>query len=148
MTPSDAPGSGTVEHHDARRQLEKILASSAFRNAPRGQQFLRFVVEQTLAGRASDITEPAVAAQVFNLSGKFDRRKNSIVRAEATHVRRRLRDYYLGAGASDSVIVELPRGGYTPRIRMIAGSKPPDAGRGRLAALISFFRPGRSGPRE
>jgi hypothetical protein len=150
MTPSDVPGLGTAECEEVRRQLEKILASRAFCNAPRGQQFLRFVVEETLADRAGDIKEPALAARVFNLSGKFDRRKNSIVRAEATHVRRRLREYYLGAGASDSVIIDLPRGRYIPSIRTVAGggSQPRDARRGKLAGWMSWFRRGKTAPRE
>ena len=130
-----APGQATPENDEVRRCLDKILASGAFSNAARAQQFLRFVIEEALAGRAGAITEPVVAARVFKLNGSFDRRKNSIVRAEATHVRRRLRAYYLGAGASDSLIVDLPRGGYSPSIRTAAvgGSR-------RFAAFLSWLR--------
>jgi len=133
---------------EVRQSLETILASRAFANAPRAQQFLRFVIEEALAGRAASLKEPIVAARVFNLSSRFDRRNNSIVRAEATHVRRRLRDYYLGAGSSDSVIIDLPRGGYTPVIRTAAESKPQDAGWRQFAAFRSMFKPGRSAPRD
>ena len=135
------PDSGEV-----RRHLERILSSSGFRHASRAQQFLRFVIEETLAGRPSGIKEPVVAARVFNLSGGFDRRKNSIVRAEATHVRRRPRDYYMGEGAADSVIIDLPRGGYTPFIRTVASgeSQPRDARWRRFAAVLSLFRLGKS----
>jgi adenylate cyclase len=141
---TNAPDSAEI-----RRHLERILASSAFVHASRAQQFLRFVIEETVAGRASDITEPVVAAQVFKLGDDFDRRSNSIVRAEATHVRRRLRDYYLGMGGSDSVIIDLPRGGYVPSIRFVAsgGSKPQAARWTRLAALVSLLRPGKAPPR-
>jgi hypothetical protein len=152
MTPDVSLPSTTNPPHsrEVRRHLEKLLASSAFSNAPRAQQFLRFVVEETLAGRASDIREPVVAAQVFNLGSSFDRRKSSIVRAEATHVRRRLRDYYTDAGVSDSVIIDLPRGGYVPFVRTAArgGNKPRNARRGQLAAFLSLLRPGKSAPRE
>jgi hypothetical protein len=89
-----------------------------------------------------------VAARVFNLSSRFDRRVNSIVRAEATHVRRRLRDYYLDEGISDPVIIDLPRGGYAPAIRTAAGSKPQDGGRKQLEAFLALFRPARSAPPE
>jgi len=126
-----------------RAHLEKILRSSAFANASRAQQFLRFVMEETLAGRGSEINEPTVAARVFNLRSKFDRRNNSIVRAEATHVRRRLRDYYLGAGAADRVIIDLPRGGYAPSIRTVAGD---GRRRRRWAAILSWLRPGEKEP--
>jgi hypothetical protein len=116
MVPDNAPELATAEQAEVHRQLVKILESSAFCNAPRAQRFLQFVVEEALAGRSSAINEVLVAARAFNL-GSFDRQKNSIVRAEAVHVRRRLRDYYMGAGASDSVVVELPRGAYVPLIR-------------------------------
>ena len=131
---------------EVRRHLERILSSSAFSHASRAQRFLRFVIEETLAGRASGIKEPVVAARVFNLSGGFDRRKNSIVRAEATHVRRRPRDYYMGEGAADSVIIDLPRGGYVPFIRTVAsgGSQPRDAPCRPFAAVLSWFRLGKS----
>jgi hypothetical protein len=136
----DGPPISPPEGAKVRRSLEIILASSAFANAPRAQQFLRFVIEETLAGRAAEIKEPMVAAKVFNLSGRFDRRNNSIVRAEASHVRRRLRDYYKGGGGG-SVVIDLPRGGYAPSIRTAAG-KPEDTGRGQFAALRSLLRPG------
>jgi hypothetical protein len=146
MKPAESPPSTPAppDGAEVRRHIEKILASAAFSHAPRAQQFLRFVIEETLAGRAGEIKEPVVAARVFNLSSRFDRRINSIVRAEATHVRRRLRDYYLDAGSSDSVIVELPRGGYAPVIRTVAGSRPEDRGRRQFAAFLSRFRPGKS----
>jgi hypothetical protein len=133
-----------VEHVEIRRHLEKVLKSSEFSNAPRAQQFLRFVVEESLANRASDIKEPLLAARVFKLSTDFDRRRNSIVRVEATHVRRRLHDYYLGSGSSDSVIIDLPPGGYLPVIRTVAGgSNLQDAWRRQFAAFRSLFRPRR-----
>jgi len=152
MTPDVSHPSTTnlPDSREVRGHLEKILASSAFSNAPRAQQFLRFVVGEALAGRANDMKEPVVAARVFNLSGNFDRRRTSIVRAEVSHVRRRLRDYQMGEGASDSVIIDLPRGGYVPLIRTAAsgGNKPRKARRGQLAAFLSLFRPGKSAPRE
>jgi adenylate cyclase len=135
---------------EVRRQVDRILASNAFSNASRSQKFLRFVIDETLAGRASDLKEPVVAAKVFNLGGNFDRRNNSIVRAVATHVRRRLRDYYVGTGGSDTVIIDLPRGGYVPVIRVVAGGgiKPPVARPGRFATFMSLFRWGKSTPSE
>ena len=145
---TDEPHTDPPDSAEVRRRLETILASSAFSHAPRAQQFLRFVIEETLAGRASGLKEPVVAARVFNLSSRFARRNNSIVRAEASHVRRRLREYYMDAGSSDSVIIDLPRGGYAPVIRTAAESKPPDAGRRQFAAFLSMFKPGRIAPRE
>ncbi len=108
------------------------------------------MIEETLAGRASEIKEPIVAARVFHVSSKFDRRTNSIVRAEATHVRRRLHDYYAGAGRSDSLIIDLPRGAYLPFIRTVAVAESiPPVGHPRpTVPFLSWFRPGKSVPRQ
>src|SRR6185295_18724658 len=45
-----------------------------------------------------------------------------IVRVEATRLRRAIGRYYAGPGASDPVTIELPRGGYVPRISWRTGT--------------------------
>jgi hypothetical protein len=52
---TDEPQINPPDAAEVRRRLETILASGAFAHAPRAQQFLRFVVEESLAGRGSDI---------------------------------------------------------------------------------------------
>ncbi len=101
-----------VDRNEVRRALDKILGSQTFVGALRAQQFLRFVVEESLAGRSHEIKEVLVATRVFQLDQSFDRRKNSIVRAEATRLRKRLKEYYAREGRRDSLIIELPSGGY------------------------------------
>ena len=138
----EPPGPDAVE---VRRCVDKILASRAFANARRVQQFLAFVVEETLAGRGHAINEPLVAARVFNLADGFDRSRNSIVRAGATHLRRRLRNYYAGEGRADPVVIELPAHGYAPAIRVIRPNTYSLAAVRRLmAALGAAIRSTRS----
>jgi hypothetical protein len=129
-----------MEREEVRRQLDKILSSSAFSYAPRAQLLLRFVVEEKLAGRASEVNEAALAERVFNLAADSDRSGNSIIRTEAAHVRRRLRTYYRGEGGADSVIIGLPRWGYVPSLRTRGGSWR------RLGAFLSRLWPGESAP--
>jgi hypothetical protein len=38
-----------------RKQLARLLASPDFSNSPRNQEFLKFVVEETLAGRGNQL---------------------------------------------------------------------------------------------
>ena len=49
----------------ARRQLERVLASSGFARNERMAQFLRFVVEQYLAGKDGELKESIIAVEVF-----------------------------------------------------------------------------------
>lgn len=124
--PRSTPG-GRVDSRDVREQLEKVLTSESFGGAARVQRFLRFVVEETLEGRADEIKESVVAMQVFGRRGSFDPRSDSLVRVQATHLRKRLREYYRGEGLGDSIVIDLPTGAYVPAFRPANGSPAPAA---------------------
>jgi TolB-like protein len=100
-----------------RPQLEKILESSDFSGAARGSAFLRFLVEETLAGRQDRLKEYTLAVEVFDRGESFDPGTNPAVRVEAGRLRKRLEHYYLTQGREDPVLIELPRGSYVPRFR-------------------------------
>src|SRR4051812_23284077 len=77
-------------------------------------RFLRFVVEQTLAGRGEEMKESLVGIDVFDRAADYDPRIDPIVRVEARRLRKKLQQYYAGTGASDAVHIELPKGTYVP----------------------------------
>jgi len=95
-------------------QLENILASSAFRSTGRLSDFLRFVVEETLAGRQHQIKGYTVATKVFGRPDDFDPVADPIVRIQAARLRRRLDSYYADEERSDRVRIRVPKGGYVP----------------------------------
>lgn len=96
------------------RSLERLLGSTQFRGAHRLAEFLRFIVRETLDGKSEDLKETVIAEHVFGRRPDFDPRLDSVVRVEATNLRKRLREYYLEEGAGDEVRIEVPRGGYVP----------------------------------
>lgn len=140
MTKSESPPASAngVDAREVRLCLDKILASPSFANSPRMQQFLQFIVEETLQGRTDAIKETVIASCVFNRKSDFDPRNDSVVRVEASHVRKRLREYYLGEGRKDSLVLELRPGGYVPVFRPEAGHRNKSAKTGRkpLAAIL------------
>jgi adenylate cyclase len=97
-----------------RLQLDRILSSPEFRATKRNHAFLRYVVEETLAGRARFIKGYNVAQSVFNRDASFDPQLDPVVRIEASSLRRGLERYYLTAGREDPIRIELPKGGYVP----------------------------------
>ena len=125
-----------VDSRKAREHLDKVLASSAFAGSPRMQQFLRFVVEETLEGRAGDIKESVVAVQVFGRRSDFDSRSDSVVRVHATHLRKRLREYYQTADPHDGLVIELPPGAYVPAFHPVNGAHAVVAAQRRRTWLL------------
>jgi len=161
VAPGSAALAGTrVASHEVREHLEKVLVSSSFAGAPRVQQFLRFVVEETLEGRAGEIKESVVALQVFGRRSDFDSHSDSVVRVQATHLRRRLAEYYRSEGQRDGMVIELPAGSYVPVFRpvdqpgAVAGRRRPKwllpavalAAVALAAALLIFSRLARDSP--
>jgi adenylate cyclase len=97
-----------------RLQLDRILSSPEFQATKRNRAFLRFVVEETLAGRARFIKGYNIAQSVFNRDASFDPQLDPVVRIEASTLRRSLERYYLTEGREDSIRIDLPKGGYVP----------------------------------
>lgn len=97
-----------------REELERILASPEFSTGGRQSRLLRFLVEETLAGRGPDIKEYTVGLSVFDRDPAFDPRTDSIVRVEASRLRGRLRQFYNRVRARSGVRIELLPGSYVP----------------------------------
>jgi adenylate cyclase len=89
------------------------LASRCFEQAGRSSSFLRFVVEQTLAGQGDRLKGYTVAVEVFGRPPDFDAQSDPLVRVEAGRLRRRLIEYYADEGRDDPVRIDLPRGSYS-----------------------------------
>jgi adenylate cyclase len=106
-----------LAREDVRAQLERILSSRCFSNAARATDFLRFVVEQTLAGNGPRLKGYTIGTEVFARPADFDPRADPLVRVEAGRLRSRLAEYYQSEGAGDPVLIELPRGGYAAQWR-------------------------------
>jgi hypothetical protein len=119
--------------------LERIFTSADFDASPRSRAFLRFIVEETLAGRQGGLTQDAIASRVFHRRADFDPTVDPIVRIQAGRLRRSLERYYLLRGASDPVRIELPRGAYVPVLRW---ADPPDTPQPREKAA-QWGGPGR-----
>jgi serine/threonine-protein kinase len=100
-----------------RAQLDKILGSNAFAGAERPGRFLRFVVEQALAG--NPLKETLLGVEVFGRNPSYDPRLDGVVRVEAVKLRSRLREYYGTEGAGDPLRIDLPKGGYLPAFEAV-----------------------------
>jgi Tol biopolymer transport system component len=103
----------TLSPQVIRSQLDRILGHEIFSRSERLSRFLRYVVEETLAGRGAELKEPVLAAELYGKKVDSKSGDDSTVRVDARRLRDKLREYY-GECARDPVIVTLPKGGYTP----------------------------------
>ncbi|MCC7235928.1 MAG: hypothetical protein IT163_11530 [Bryobacterales bacterium] len=116
-------------------ELERILESPWLRDSNALKLFLRYVVEETLAGRQTGLKEYALGLQVFHRPADYDPRNDAIVRVQASQLRKKLASYYENEGRDSGLQIELPRGGYVPRF-----TARPAATATRESALVHIPR--------
>lgn len=101
------------ERDRVRAHLESLLVSAVFKHSQRSQSFLRYIVDETLAGRGDRIKERNIGVDVFGKAESFDPQEESLVRVCAGEVRKRIAQAYL-TDFQDGVRIELPVGSYAP----------------------------------
>jgi adenylate cyclase len=97
-------------------QVDRICQSKAFAQSARLADFLRFTVNETLAGKAASLKESLIGVEVYRRPPDYDPKVDSIVRSEAVRLRSKLQTYYEAEGRHDQVRIQYPRGSYVPRI--------------------------------
>src|SRR5687767_9701798 len=110
-------GSTEIDRGAIDEQVRRILGSPPFARAPKMQRFLAFLVEETLAGRASQLKEYTIAVTVFRKPVDFEPGTSATVRVEAGRLRKLLMQYRVEHGDSDAIIVAVPKGSYVPTFR-------------------------------
>jgi len=96
------------------RQLKHVLDSPDFQATPMQRAFLKFVVDQKLAGNTHRIKAYTVATEVFGRKSDFDQSIDPIVSIQASRLRRALDQYYQSTGKNDIIRVDIPKGTYVP----------------------------------
>ena len=109
---SDGPSEERI-----REELGRVLASHEFRTSKRSQEFLKYVVENTLEGHGDMLKERTIGIEVFGRSTSYDPSDDATVRVKAGEVRKRLGLYYSSEGAHNPMRIELPSGTYVPEFR-------------------------------
>ena len=95
-------------------QLERMLESPDFNASPQQSALLRYVVSQTLAGKADRIKGYTVATEVFGRRDDFDQSIDPIVSIQASRLRQAMAQYYETVGINDPIRIDIPKGAYVP----------------------------------
>jgi hypothetical protein len=102
---------------DYKAAVERLIASGIFERSPSLGLMLTYICRKYFEGKSEEIKEYNIAVEAFGRPPEFDKKKDSIVRVEAHRLRKRLQQYYAGAGASDPVEILIPEGSYVPEFR-------------------------------
>jgi hypothetical protein len=115
----------SITDEQVREELNRVLACHEFRTSKRSQDFLRYVVENTLQGHGDMLKERTIGIEVFGRPTSYDPSDDATVRVKAGEVRKRLGLYYSDLGSNNPVRIELPSGTYIPEFRLVSSPAPP-----------------------
>lgn len=113
-----------LDEDEIRFQLNRILESDIFFQSQRQCSFLQYITEQTIAGNSDRLKGYTLGIEVFERDESFDPGVDSIVRVEAGRLRSKLREYYQTVGSKDAIVIELPKGNYSPVFRKVDADEP------------------------
>jgi serine/threonine-protein kinase len=125
-------------------ELERLAASQAFRRSPSQFRLLKYLVQQSRAGRGQRLKESVLAVEALGRSAsRFDSGRDTTVRVMVRRLRQRLARYYAGEGAWAAIEIVLPLGAYQPVLR-----RRPQNGGAKLPSIAVLPLLNFSGNRE
>lgn len=95
-----------------RAELEYLLSSPKIRSRKLIKQFLRYVVEETLAGRGAELNQYNIAVYGLSKPVDFSPVYNPIIRIEAGRLRKLLTEHYESADHGSEISILMPKGSY------------------------------------
>jgi hypothetical protein len=127
---------------ERRALVQRVLASHEIANSGRMRGFLAYVCERALRDPSAEIHEQEIGHNVFDRPADYDPHDDNIVRVTASNIRKKLGQYFASDGISEQMILEIPRGRYTPifRERDPADSEGTDLPEVRIQRKLAIYR--------
>jgi TolB-like protein/tetratricopeptide (TPR) repeat protein len=116
-TLQDTNASGNLSEPEVRAELERLLQSALFLQSERLGRFLRFAIENALAGNTEGLKEYVIGTEVYDRKPPYHPSQDSIVRTEARRLRAKLKEYYESEGKNNPVFIYFRPGTYVPVFR-------------------------------
>lgn len=97
--------------------LDRVGASSHLQRSARLRELLHYLCRRAWAGGATEIREHEIGVDVFQRLRQYDSAQDTIVRVQASQLRKRLERYFSEEGREEPLILEIPKGSYLPLLR-------------------------------
>src|ERR1700733_1091881 len=111
--------------NDKRWQLvQRIVSSPPFQKSTRLRDLLQFITEQTIHGKAHELTEQHIGNLLFHKPFDYSPLDDSSVRVHARQLRLKLHEYFNEDGRNEPMVVEIPKGSYVPIFRPVSSHAP------------------------
>ena len=94
------------------QQLARIRTSVTFKRRLKLLKLFEYLVQETMGGRAGQLTQKTIAAEVFGLKESFDPQSDGTVRLTAARLRVALEEYYKKEAEPDEIRIYMLQRSY------------------------------------
>jgi hypothetical protein len=103
-----------------------VVNSQELKRSSRLRELMQYLGNRSLDPHGASIREQEIGAAVFGRPEDYDTNIDNIVRVNVSELRKRLAHYFQEEGAGESLMLEIPRGGYLPvfLLRPVAAPVP------------------------
>jgi hypothetical protein len=109
-----------------RGQVDRVIHSRTFETSEVHRRLLQYLAEKTLAGEADRMKEYTIGIEAFGKPPSYDPKLDSIVRLQVSRLRQKLAAYYQSEGASDAMVVGVPKGAFKLTFEPAGSAPHPD----------------------
>jgi hypothetical protein len=93
-------------------QVNRLVHSKTFETSEVHRKLLQYLAEKAIHGEADRLKEYTIGLEAFGKPATYDPKHDSIVRLQVGRLRQKLTAYYQAEGPGDSLVVNLPKGGF------------------------------------
>jgi hypothetical protein len=94
------------------QHIDNIIKSHSLRGSESLCKLLQYLAKQSIDHPDAPLKEYQIATEVYGRHADFDPQSDSTIRVQAGRLRLKLAEYYAGEGASDPILVKIPKGSY------------------------------------
>jgi hypothetical protein len=99
--------------------VERICASPHLQRSVKLRELLRYLCRRAWDEGAVEIREQEIGVAVFGRAPNYDSTQETIVRVQASQLRKRLESYFAADGREETQILEIGKGSYVPNLRHV-----------------------------
>jgi hypothetical protein len=108
----DVTGECVADRAQFEAAIGKLVASHSLHGSESLCKLLKYLAKQAVEHPGVQVKEYQIATEVLGRQANFDPQLDSMVRVQAGRLRAKLTEYYSTEGASDPLVMELPKGSY------------------------------------
>ncbi|MCC7341927.1 MAG: hypothetical protein IT170_12665 [Bryobacterales bacterium] len=115
IEPEGIPPVGPLaQHTEGWEVLERLRNSDQLKRSAKLQELLQYLCRRAWMDGATEIREHEIGVAVFGRPEGYDSTQDTLVRVQASQLRKRLEKYFEDEGREEILILEIPRGSYVP----------------------------------